>query len=228
VATLLFAPDVANPTQSRYIYSFILTPGNISSPRETFVTSDHRPDMNEYLMGIAIAVRTRANCLGSRIGAVVALNGRVVSTGYNGTPENMPNCLDGGCHRCANRDQYPSGSGYDLCICVHAEQNAILSAARFGIAIEGSTVYTTMRPCFSCTKEMLQARVRAVYYLHDWSHPNPAHKAEYERLQARFDGGIRRLDMPDPDAEWARRKRSVQTSESAGPISTDQHGAQEV
>ena len=171
------------------------------------MSPDPRPDMNEYLMGIAIAVRKSANCLGSRIGAVIALNGRIVSTGYNGTPENMPNCLDGGCHRCANHDKYPSGSGYDLCICVHAEQNAILSAARFGIAIEGSTVYTTMRPCFSCTKEMLQAKVREVYYLHDWSHPNPAHKAEYDRLQSRFPGGIRRLEMQDPEADWAAPKR---------------------
>ena len=192
------------------------------------MTSDSRPDMNQYLMGIAMAVRKRANCLGSRIGAVIALNGRVVSTGYNGTPENMPNCLDGGCHRCANREQYPSGSGYDLCICVHAEQNAILSAARFGISIEGSTVYSTMRPCFSCTKEMLQARVRAVYYLHDWSHPNPVHKAEYERLQARFEGGIRRLDMPDPDAEWATRKRAAPSTPSADPPSADPHGAQDL
>jgi dCMP deaminase len=221
------APHIANPPQSGYTYTFTITPHHSFIP-ETSVTPDHRPDMNEYLMGIAIAVRKRANCLGSRIGAVIALNGRVVSTGYNGTPENMPNCLDGGCHRCANKEQYPSGAGYDLCICVHAEQNAILSAARFGIAIEGSTVYTTMRPCFSCTKELLQARVRAVYYLHDWSHPNPVHKAEYERLQARFEGGIRRLDMPDPEADWATRKRTVPSTQSATSTNADPHGAQDV
>ena len=194
------------------------------------MSPDHRPDMNEYLMGIAIAVRKRANCLGSRIGAVIALHGRIVSTGYNGTPQNMPNCLDGGCHRCANRDKYPSGSGYDLCICVHAEQNAILSAARFGIAIEGSTMYTTMRPCFSCTKEMLQAKVHEVYYLHDWSHPNPAHKAEYDRLQSRFPGGIRRLEMEDPEADWAAPKRASPsaTPKPSEPMSPDPHGAQDI
>ena len=104
-----------------------------------------------------MAVRERANCLGNRIGAVIVRDGRIISTGYNGTPEDAKNCLEGGCHRCSNRDQYPSGTAYDLCICVHAEQNAILSAARFGIAIERSTLYTTMRPCFGCTKEMLQA-----------------------------------------------------------------------
>ena len=184
-----------------------------------------RPDQHDYFMGIAMAVRRRANCLGSRIGALIVVKGRIVSTGYNGAPENMPNCLDGGCHRCANRDKYQSGTGYDLCICVHAEQNAIISAARFGIAIEGSTVYSTMRPCFGCTKEMLQAKVNAVYYLHDWNHPDPAHKAEYERLQTAFPGGIRHLDMNDPDAAWATGK-----SPSVGnqrTVSEDQHGTQD-
>jgi dCMP deaminase len=187
---------------------------------------DTRPDQHEYFMGIAIAVRKRANCLGSRIGALIVVKGRIVSTGYNGTPENMPNCLDGGCHRCAHRDRYQSGTGYDLCICVHAEQNAIISAARFGIAIEGSTVYSTMRPCFGCTKEMLQAKVAAVYYLHDWSHPDTAHKAEYERLQTAFPGGIRRVDLEDPDAGWAVGSRQASPAGGPKPSVEDQHGTQ--
>lgn len=186
-----------------------------------------RPDQNEYFMGIAMAVRRRANCLGSRIGAIIVVKGRIVSTGYNGTPENMPNCLDGGCHRCANRDKYKSGTGYDLCICVHAEQNTIISAARFGIPIEGSTVYSTMRPCFGCTKEMLQAKVTAVYYLHDWNHPDPAHKAEYERLQTAFPGGIRRIDMEDIDATWATGKTIAHATGSRPEVSEDQHGTQD-
>jgi dCMP deaminase len=161
------------------------------------------PDAEEYFMGIAMAVRRRANCLGSRIGAVIVKDGRIISTGYNGTPENMTNCLDGGCHRCAHKDQYPSGVGYDLCICVHAEQNALLSAARFGISVEGSVLYTTMRPCFGCTKEMLQAKIATVFYLHDWTHPDADKRAEYERIQSRFQGGMRRVDMTDTDEGWA-------------------------
>jgi dCMP deaminase len=75
---------------------------------------------------------------------------------------------------------------------------------------------------------MLQAKIAAVYYVHDWSHPNPAHKAEYERLQASFSatGGIRRLQMEDPDAEWAVPKRPVSTV-STGMASGDQHGGQD-
>ncbi len=180
-----------------------------------------RPDPHRYFMGIALAVRERADCTGNRVGAVIVLDRRIVSTGYNGTPENMPNCSEGGCHRCANRDTYPSGTGYDLCICVHAEQNALLAAARFGIAVQGSTLYSTMRPCFGCTKEMLQAGVREVYYLHDWSWGSldAEKRAEYERLQARFPGGIRKLEVDDPRASWAvtaRRDAQPRTADETG------------
>lgn len=184
-----------------------------------------RPGTHAYFMGIAVAVRARADCTGNRVGAVVVQDRRIVSTGYNGTPEGMPNCSQGGCHRCANRAQYPSGTGYDLCICVHAEQNALLAAARFGIAVEGATVYTTMRPCFGCTKEMLQAHVSAVYYLHDWIYPDATKRAEYERLQARFPGGMHALEMEDPDAAWAVTTR--RPAADPGPAPTDDigHGA---
>jgi dCMP deaminase len=166
-----------------------------------------RPDPPDYFMGIAMAVRRRADCVGNRVGSIIVLDRRIISTGYNGTPENMPNCSDGGCHRCAHRDRYPPGTGYDLCICVHAEQNALLAAARFGISVDGASVFSTMRPCFGCTKEMLQARIVAVYFLHDWAHPDPQTQAQYEMIQARFSGGIRRLEIADPDADWAVSKR---------------------
>ena len=171
----------------------------------------NRPEFEEYFMRIAMTVRLRANCVGNRIGAIAVINNRVISTGYNGTPQNMPNCLDGGCHRCSHREQYPASTGYDLCICVHAEQNVLISAARFGIALDGSTVYTTMRPCFGCTKEMLQANIAGVFYIHDWVYPEADKHAEYERIQARFPEGIRRLDLEDPDADWAvSAKRRLQ------------------
>src|SRR2546425_6078070 len=102
-----------------------------------------RPEREEYLMRIALEVRSRANCMGTRVGALLAIDDRVVATGYNGTPEGMRNCDEGGCHRCAHRDEYPSGSAYDVCICVHAEQNALLTAARIGIPIRGATLYST-------------------------------------------------------------------------------------
>lgn len=155
------------------------------------------------MMGIAIAVRSRANCTGNRVGAVIVKDGRIVSTGYNGTPYDMPNCDEGGCERCANKDRYESGTAYDLCICVHAEQNALLAAARFGIACEGGIIYTTMRPCFGCAKELLQAKIQGVRYLHGWSHPDADIQAQYDRIQARFLDGVKPVRMEDPEEIWA-------------------------
>ena len=161
-----------------------------------------RPDFDEYFMRIAMAVRARANCLGSKVGAVLVLGNRIISTGYNGTPEGMPNCDEGGCDRCGNRQIYGPGKGYDLCICVHAEQNALLSAAKFGIAVDGSTIYVTMRPCFNCLKELLQAGIKQVVYLHEWRHPemcdNQGLQEQYNALEKAFPrGAIRKLDIDD-------------------------------
>ena len=184
------------------------------------MSSNHRPrpDFDHYFMGLALAVRARANCLGSRVGAVMVKEWRVLSTGYNGTPSKMKNCSDGGCERCANPERYGRltviGRLSDVCICVHAEQNALLAAARFGIPVEGATIYTTMRPCFGCTKELLQAGVERVVYIHDWQHPDADLQHEYSRIQTRFPGGINQLDMPDPDADWALPTKKL-SSEAA-------------
>jgi len=149
-----------------------------------------RPDFHTYFMAIADAVRARSNCLGRNVGAILVKNERIISTGYNGTPAGMKNCTDGGCFRCANRAKtYPSGVGYDVCICVHAEQNALLSAARFGIPVEGATLYSTHQPCFNCAKEMLQAKVRAVYYVERWT-PQDAVRKQYDIILKEFPGGI--------------------------------------
>lgn len=163
---------------------------------------------DEYYMNIAFAVRKRAKCKGRRVGAVVVRNDRIISTGFNGTPAGMTNCLDGGCVRCNCPDKFQPGVGYDLCICVHAEQNAVLSAARFGIAIEGSTVYTTLRPCFNCSKAMLQAKVDKIVYLRDWVPPDKLIGAQYFELQRQFNGGVVSIDLDDPDYDWANNVKA--------------------
>jgi dCMP deaminase len=160
-----------------------------------------RPSPDAYFMGIALAVRSRASCTGRRVGAVIVRDGRILSTGYNGTPSTMTNCEDGGCHRCAHPEQYASGEGYDLCICVHAEQNALLAAARFGVAVAGCTIYTTLQPCFGCLKELIQADVREVCYLRPWhSRFGDVYASLVDRLgRERF----RQIEIDDPDAQWA-------------------------
>jgi dCMP deaminase len=162
-----------------------------------------RPDWPEYYMRIALTVRSRANCIGNKVGAVLVRDGRIIATGYNGTPQGLPNCDEGGCERCANRERYRTSTGYDVCICVHAEQNALLSAARFGTPAEDALLYTTMRPCFGCAKELLQARVRGVVYLHEWRHADEALWQQYLRLQDAFPAGVTQLALDDPDAGWA-------------------------
>ena len=166
-----------------------------------------RPSFDEYFMGIAMAVRARANCTGNRVGAIIVKDHHQLAAGYNGTAAGQENCTDGGCHRCGHPELYRSGEGYDACLCLHAEQNALLMAARFGISVHGADLYTTMRPCFTCSKEMLQAGIETVYYLHPWAHPDPAHQVQYERLQAAFPGGVHHLPTPDPFEAWAVRAK---------------------
>jgi dCMP deaminase len=127
----------------------------------------------------------------------------------------MKNCLDGGCLRCKNREKFKSGTAYDLCICVHAEQNALLTAARVGIAVAGGVVYSTMQPCFGCTKEMLQAGIDRVFYVHEWVYPDEQVHAEYTTIQNRFAAGVKKLNIDDPDEAWAvSSKRAVPVAQS--------------
>jgi dCMP deaminase len=183
--------------------------------------ASERPDHDTYYMQIAMAVRKRADCTGQKVGAVIVFKNRIISTGYNGTPAGMKNCSDGGCHRCANRGkQYQSGTAYDLCICVHAEQNALLAAPRFGIGVEGATMYTTTQPCFGCLKEMLQAGIATVYFRHTWNaNRNEEQERQYKTLQNRFEGRVHQLAVSDSDESWAK-------AAAASTVVTDEHGMQ--
>jgi len=124
--------------------------------------SDHRPSWDEYFMKMAEDASTRSNCLRRKVGALIVKQRNIISAGYNGTPIGVKNCFEGGCPRCQS-DVEP-GQGYDTCICVHAEANAILLAARHGNATEGGVLYTTLRPCFSCLKEAVQAGIREIVF----------------------------------------------------------------
>ncbi|MBI64048.1 MAG: CMP deaminase [Chloroflexi bacterium] len=154
-----------------------------------------RPNIDEYMMTIAITVRSRANCKGNKVGAVISKEGHIISTGYNGTPHNIKNCDEGGCNRCSNRKKFPSGTSYDLCICVHAEQNAVLSAARFGISTEDAILYTTIMPCFGCAKEMLQAGIIEVKFLNRWVPPDQELNDEHNKLLSYFPKGVNLLKI---------------------------------
>jgi dCMP deaminase len=153
-----------------------------------------RPDWNPYFMMIALAVAQRANCLKGEhpVGAVIVKDNRIVSTGYNGTPSDLVDCRKGGCGVCSGRTAEKRD-----CVCVHAEQNAILAAARFGISIEGAELYCLVRPCFACSKEMIQVGIKKAYYVFEWnmSDRTEAEEAEYRKIQSGF--AIGPIELPN-------------------------------
>jgi len=123
-----------------------------------------RPSKEQYMLQMAQTVANRADCMGRKVGAVIHRDSYVVATGYNGTPQGMTNCTDGGCFRCANREEFGLGVGYHLCICVHAEMNALLTAARWGARVEGASIVSTLRPCVDCLKSIVQAGITVVHF----------------------------------------------------------------
>ena len=121
-----------------------------------------RPDWDTYFMDIAQVVKRRGNCLRRQVAAIIVRQHRIISTGYNGTPSGIKNCYEGGCPRCAS--DVPSGENLGDCICAHAEENAIVQAACYGVALQGATLYCTDSPCLLCAKMIITAGIREVIY----------------------------------------------------------------
>jgi len=135
------------------------------------ITKAKEKKWNKYFMDIAEVVRTRSDCLSRTVGAVlVNKNNRIIATGYNGSPKGIKNCNEGGCERCtlSKKGKIKSGEQLDKCICVHAEENAVIQAANEGIATNENTCYTTTLPCVHCTKILIQAGIIKVYYKEDY------------------------------------------------------------
>jgi dCMP deaminase len=132
-----------------------------------------RPSWDEYFMNLARLAATRSTCTRRHVGAVVVKDRMVLSTGYNDTPRGVPNCGDGGCPRCASAAA--SGEALDTCLCLHAEQNAIIQAAYHGVGIAGGTIYSTHQPCLTCAKMIVNAGLARVVY--DAAYPHPAAEA---------------------------------------------------
>lgn len=125
---------------------------------------DKRPNWDEYFMNLAKVVKSRADCLRRQVGAIIVKDFRIISTGYNGTPYKIKNCSEGGCLRCQKRDRGEI-KGYEYeesCVCIHAEQNAIIQAAYQGSSTRGATIYSTTNPCSSCAKILINAGITRV------------------------------------------------------------------
>lgn len=125
-----------------------------------------RPSWDEYFMTLAQVVKSRADCLRRQVGSVIVKDFRIISTGYNGTPHKIKNCSEGGCLRCKKRDKGEINwyEYEESCVCIHAEQNAIIQAAYLGISTKGATFYSTTNPCSSCAKMLINAGIVKVVF----------------------------------------------------------------
>lgn len=121
-----------------------------------------RPCWDEYFMNITRLVAVRSTCLRRKVGAVIVKDKRLLSTGYNGAPRGITHCEEAGCIR--EKSGIPSGERHELCRGTHAEQNAIVQAALYGVAIEGATLYCTHQPCSVCTKMIINAGIKKIVY----------------------------------------------------------------
>jgi len=120
-----------------------------------------RPSWDAYFMQITELVATRATCLRRKVGAIIVKDKRILATGYNGPPSGLPHCDElGGCLR--DKLNVPSGERHEISRAVHAEQNAIIQAARFGVPIDGATIYVTHHPCFICAKMIINAGIKRI------------------------------------------------------------------
>lgn len=119
-----------------------------------------RPTWDAYFMALANLASERTNCMKRRVGCVIARDRRMVASGYNGTPSGVKNCNAGGCDRCNGTAR--QGVGLDLCLCLHAEENAIIEAGRDRCT--NATLYTSLFPCILCAKKIVQAGIARIVF----------------------------------------------------------------
>lgn len=126
-----------------------------------------RPSWDNYFMSLASLAAQRSNCMKRRVGCVVvSQNRRVISTGYNGTPRGIRNCGEGGCGRC--NSGLGAGHGLTTCLCIHAEENALLEAGRDRLR-EGAVLYCDTCPCLTCSIKIAQVGISEVVYAQGYS-----------------------------------------------------------
>ena len=123
-----------------------------------------RPRFDDIFMDLAVSLAKRSHCIKAQVGAVLTRDTRIISIGYNGPPAGTHNCDDEfpdvGC---------PRDSKGSCSLALHAEQNAILYAAKNGSAIEGATIYITLSPCIACARIIYSMKIARVVYLDSYA-----------------------------------------------------------
>ena len=116
-------------------------------------------------MEVADLVASWSSCFqeNRQVGAVIALNKRILTTGYNGASSRVKSCKERGV--CLRRELgIPSGTRHEVCYATHAEQNAIIQAARLGLSVDGATLYCTHQPCVICAKMIINSGIKRIVY----------------------------------------------------------------
>lgn len=125
-----------------------------------------RPSWEEYFLQVADLVASRSTCLRRQVGAVLVRDERIIATGYNGAPRSIAHCLEVGCLR--EKMGIPSGERYELCRGVHAEQNAIINAAYYGVSTLNAVLYCTNQPCLICARMIINAGITKIVHRGDF------------------------------------------------------------
>jgi dCMP deaminase len=128
-----------------------------------------RPSWENYFMDITTLVAKRSTCTRRAVGAIIVKDKRVLSTGYNGAPSGIEHCIEIGCLR--EKLDVPSGERHELCRGIHAEQNAIIQAAYYGVSINDSILFCTNLPCSICAKMIINSGIKNIYYKDGYADP---------------------------------------------------------
>jgi dCMP deaminase len=121
-----------------------------------------RPSWDDYFYKIANDVAERATCVRRKVGAIIVKDKRILATGYNGVPMGIVHCGERGCLR--EQLGVPSGEKHELCRGLHAEQNAVIQAAKHGVTIDGGTLYCTNQPCVVCSKIIINSGIEEIVF----------------------------------------------------------------
>ncbi len=121
---------------------------------------DSRPSWDDYFLKIAGLVSSRSTCLRRQVGAAIVIEKRMLATGYNGAPQGLSHCAEVGCKR--ENEGIPRGERQELCRGLHAEQNAIIQAALYGISIRSAFLYCTHQPCSICAKMIINSGIKRI------------------------------------------------------------------
>ncbi len=122
---------------------------------------------DQSFINIAHEIATASKCVSKHVGAVIVKNGRILSTGYNGTPPGYTNCCDHWDNK-YTAEHHEWSKTYEI----HAEMNAIIWAAREGISIKDATIYVTLEPCSDCSKNIIASGIKRIVYDKAYEHTN--------------------------------------------------------